>query len=243
MTPDKPAPAPTTGAWASWRSMAKQRGWRLAWLYALHRVLGIVSRGKAGVVPYELVAQPIGTGKLGAVRDDPGTVVQVARAGDAVTTAFPRPAAINQWRWDEGATCHVATVKGEFAGTLWTQRKLYREDEVRCDFVLDDPRTVWDFDVYVVPRYRLGRTMGRLWKAVDAALAAEGVRWTFSRISRFNADSLNAHARLGAVSVGQVDVLFIGPLQLSWSRTGGRHRFACGVKQRVRIGLSPPPGG
>lgn len=220
--------------------MARQRGWRLAWLYALHRVLGIISGGRAGVVPYELVAQPVGAGMLDTVRDDPGTQVRIAQPGDAIAAAFPRPAAVNQWRWAEGATCHVATVKGEFAGTLWTQRKRYREDEVRCDFVFDDPRTVWDFDVYVVPRYRLGRTMGRLWKAVDAALAADGVKWTFSRISRFNADSLNSHARLGAVSVGRVDVLVLGPLQVACSRVGGRCRFSCGLKRRMQVNLHPP---
>lgn len=223
--------------------MARQRGWGLAGLYALHRALGAATGGRAGVVPYELVAQPIGAGKLGAVRDDPGTQVRLAGPGDAIVTEFPRPAAVNRWRWEQGATCHVATVKGEFAGTLWIQHDLYREDEVRCDFVMPDARTVWDFDVYVAPRYRLGRTMGRLWKAVDAGLAAEGVAWTFSRISRFNADSLNSHARLGAVSIGRVTVLFLGPLQLTHARAGGSSRLACSLARRVRIELLPPSGG
>ncbi len=205
------------------RQMAARSGWAVTLLFILHRLLSAVSGGRASIVPYALVAQPIGKGAYAAVRDDPSTVIHQADAQDPLASALPRPPAINQQRWARGAVCHLATVKGAFAGTIWIQRGAYDEDEVRCRYVLSDPGTcVWDFDVYVEPRFRLGRTMGRLWKAVDQELFQQGVRWSFSRISLFNAESLQTHARLGAVRTGYAVFLVMGALQVAWiSRKAG----------------------
>ena len=220
--------------------MTRQRGWAVALLYASHRVLSLLTGGRGRVISYELVAQPIGAGHLSSVRDDPGTQIQLIQPLDAVVSKFPRPSHINEQRWAQGANCYGALVKGEFAGTIWIQSRCYEEDEVRCDFLMNDPQTVWDFDVYVEPRYRLGRTLGRLWKAVDQHLSNQGVRWTFSRISRFNAESLNAHARLGAISVGQATFLTWGRWEAGWSRTSAGCRFSCSRNRRVCIELVAP---
>jgi len=99
---------------------------------------------------------------------------------------------------------------------------------------------VWDFDVFVVPRYRLGRTMARLWKAVDADLSAQGVQWSFSRISLFNAESMNSHARLGAVAVGHAIFLVAGKLQLSFSGQAPFFRLGWSQKHRPVFTLRPP---
>jgi hypothetical protein len=53
-------------------------------------------------------------------------------------------------------------------------------------------KAVWDFDVYVVPAYRLGYTFLKLWDTANAHLRSLGVRWTLSRISAFNAGSLSS---------------------------------------------------
>lgn len=208
---------------AAARQMAARSGWAVTLLFVLHRLLNSVSGGRAGIVPYVLVAQPIGIGAYVAVRDDPSTVVYPADSQDPLASALPRPPAVNQQRWAQGAVCHLAAVKGAFAGTIWIQRGAYDEDEVRCRFVMSNPGTcVWDFDVYVEPRFRLGRTMGRLWKAVDQDLSQQGVRWSFSRISLFNAESLHSHARLGAVKTSYAIFLVLGSLQLAWmSRKAG----------------------
>jgi hypothetical protein len=221
--------------------MAAERGWGLTALYALHRALQAASAGRARLVPYALVAQPIGCGVYAALRNDPATVVRVASPGDALSAAFPRPAAVNQQRWARGATCHVVTVKDSFAGTLWTVRGRYDEDEVRCEFVLADAqRCVWDFDVYVEPRFRLGRTLGRLWKAVDAQLAAEGVQWSFSRISLFNPASLSSHARLGARTTGHAVFLVLGPVQLAWSSLAPHWHLSTAAASRPQLRLAAP---
>lgn len=223
---------------AALRALIRERGAPLALLYLVHRVLDRLSQGRARIVPYRLVAQPIG--QAIAVRDDPHSVVRRIAPGDPLAAAFPRPAAVNAARWAAGATCHALTIKGAFAGTIWTQSDAYDEDEVRCRYVLAEPgRSVWDFDVYVEPRHRLGRAMARLWKAVDDDLAARGVRWSFSRISMFNPESMNSHARLGARPVGWVVFFCMGPWQAGllsqapWLHFGGTGR-------RPQVMLLPP---
>ncbi len=205
------------GAWTTLREMAADGGRGTAALYILHRFLQGLHIGR--VVPYMLVAQPIGAGNgaYAALRPDPGTAVAPLQPGDALAGELPRPGPVNQARWRAGAVCHACTVKGRLAGTIWIQRNHYDEDEVRCRYRLASPAdSVWDFDVYLAPPFRLGRTMARMWQAVDAELAGQGVRWSFSRISRFNGASLRSHARLGAVGVGNVLFIVLGPLQLAW---------------------------
>ena len=61
---------------------------------------------------------------------------------------------------------------------------------------------VFDFDVYVFPEHRMGRAFVSIWGAVNRVLHERGIRWTFSRITRFNVASRNAHIRLGARRIG-----------------------------------------
>lgn len=220
--------------------MAADAGPGVAGLYLLHRLLQALGIGR--VVPYALVAQPIGAARASIARADPNTTVSLARPGEPVTLHFPRPAEVNRARFASGAICYACQVKGQFAGTIWLQRGSYEEDEVRCRYVLAEPTTgVWDFDVYVEPAYRLGRTMSRLWQEVDADLASQGVRWSFSRISRFNASSLRSHARLGAVTVGKACFVMLGPLQIAWlGRRRGLH-LCWSAAARPTLLLKPPP--
>ncbi len=230
---------PLRGAWATLQALAADAGRGAAALYLLHRLLQALHIGR--VVPYALVAQPIGAAAQAALRADPATLVRRIGPDDPLAAALPRPAAVLQARWQAGAECHACTVKGLFAGTIWIQRRLYDEDEVRCRFRLASPAdSVWDFDVYVEPRYRLGRTMARMWQAVDAELAAQGVRWSFSRISRFNGASLRAHARLGAVTVATALFIVLGPLQLAWLPGRRWPRAGLGKAQGPVLDLQPP---
>jgi hypothetical protein len=200
------------------RALRREAGTRVALLYVLHRLLQAASRGRAGVVSYTLLAQPIQPAAPSPpLRPDAASEVREVRPGDPLAEHFPRPAAVNARRWAAGARCHAITVKGRFAGTIWIQRDAYDEDEVRCTFVLDSPaESCWDFDVYIEPTFRLGRSMARLWQAVSGELACQGVRWTFSRISDFNRDSLRSHARLGARPVCDATFLVLGSWQVAW---------------------------
>ena len=132
-------------------------------------------------------------------------------------------------------------MKGSFGGYIWISRGQHAEDEVRCRYILASPeRSAWDFDVYVEPRLRLGRTLARLWWHVDQALAGEGVRWCFSRISLFNSGSLAAHQRLGAVRLGTAVFLVLGPAQLAVLSVAPFVHASWGNSPGPQIRLAPP---
>ena len=199
------------------RSVFKQFGWIDGALYGISRVLEMASGHRLRLVKYYLVAQPIGARSASPVRQDASATIRRIERDDPLVAHLPRPQAIMSRRFDAGATCTALLMRGEFAGFIWLQSGCYEEDELRCTFVLQMQKvSVWDFDVYVEPKYRIGRAMARLWSHVDAELAAQGIQWSFSRISAFNSASLASHARLGAEVCGSAVFVLIGPLQLSW---------------------------
>lgn len=225
-----------------WQALvADVGGQRIALLYVLHRLLDKISGGRIGIVPYRLVAQPIGNPALATVRLDAGTVVRRIAPDDPVIDAFPRPRDVIEGRFAAGSECFVAFVKGEFAGHIWIARDRYVEDEIRCTYCLANPTTGrWDYDVYVQPAQRLGRTLSRLWKAVDDTLAAEGVAWSFSRISRFNPASMRSHDRLGALAVGDLIVLRLAGAQFNLRRDAGGRWLAGWQAPELWLSVAKP---
>lgn len=190
-------------------------------LYLTDRMLRAASGERVRLYKYVLVAQPVGGISAQPMRPDAKTALSMIGPDHELVASFPRPGAVITQRYASGAQCLAATVGGSFAGYMWWQFGGYEEDEVRCSYVLIEAETaVWDFDVYVEPRFRLGRTLARLWHQADTQLAAQGVRYSFSRISSFNAGSLASHARLGALARATAVFLVIGPVQLSLFSTG-----------------------
>jgi len=223
------------------RTLFAEMGLPVACLYLCHRIATRLSGGHARLVAYALCAQPIGAGRLAAMREDAHTLVATVAAADPICASFPRPAKVVRQRFGDDARCYVARVKGSFGGHIWISRDRHAEDEVRCQYILAAPEcSAWDFDVYVEPRLRLGRTLARLWWHVDQALAAEGVRWSFSRISLFNSGSLGAHQRLGAVRLGTAVFLELGPAQLTLLSVAPFVHASWGNSPGPHIRLAPP---
>ena len=195
---------------------ARANGFTARWMYRLHRVLQRLSGGRAGLQIYLFCAQPTVRSALADMRDDPRTAIVPVPPGSPLTGRFPRPAHVIARRYADGAVCRAVVVKDQFAGYLWLIEDAYVEDEVRCRYLLPaQPRSVWDFDVYIEPAYRAGRTMARLWKATTQDLRDAGVAWSFSRISLYNPASIQSHERLGALQVGSAAFLFVGALQIA----------------------------
>lgn len=238
-----PAPAARwRAAWQGARSTIAQLGGAWAGLYAVHVALRAVTGGRARIVPYLLYAQPIGADVYRGVRDDPATRIERVDPNDEIVRDFPRPAAVLAQRFAAGAHCHVARVRGRFGAYLWIDRRDHDEDEVRCRYRLpSDGRSTWDFDVYVEPDFRVGRTLARLWKAADATLAREGVRWSFSRISAFNRVSIATHERLGARRVGRAVFVVAGGLQLAVLDSAPYLHLSVGGQAGPVLRLRAPP--
>ena len=201
------------------RSGLVEHGAPIFLLFLVSRSLAALSGGRVYLVPYALVAQPVGAQQGSAPRPDPRTITRKIAPDDPLIAAFPRTQDVVRVRFSSGSVCYATTAQGRFAGHVWVAHGQYLEDEVKCLYCLADAgQTVWDFDVYVEPRFRVGRTLSRMWAAVDQALAVEGVKWTFSRISLFNPASLKAHCRLGAIIVGRATFLVLGRWQVALCR-------------------------
>lgn len=228
-------------ALASLRQTTHELGRINGLLYILHRLLSRSTGGRIRLVRYLVVAQPLGQASAMRVRSSGSTAVEDVGPGHLWCSDFPRPPAVIAARFSQGARCLAAQVSGNFAGYLWWQRNRYDEDEVRCRFMMTQPTvSAWDFDVYVEPRYRLGRTLALLWMGAEQRMLDEGVRWSFSRISGFNAESLAAHARLGAAAVAHALFLVVGPLQLAVFNCRPFIHLSLGRASAPTLSVSPP---
>ncbi len=221
------------------------RSWRTKLLYWGARLFSLLTGGRGSMDVYLICVQPLR--ELGQVRSSGSTRVSEVDAGADCVRAFPRPEAVNRQRFEAGHSCFVATVKDQFAGHIWIARGHYDEDTFRCRYTLPaDGRSVWDFDVYVEPRYRLGRTGALLWNEVASQLRAQGVEQSYSRISLFNTQSIQVHERMGARRVACCAFAALGPVQLMLSSVGPRIRLSLGRKPaspelKLPHAATPPP--
>ena len=167
--------------------------------------------------------------------------VREAKVNDPIVARFPRPRQVIAKRFADGTTCLVAEAKERFAGFLWLAHGGYDEDEVRCRYEFASPeQSVWDFDVYVEPEFRIGRTFSRLWDEANRRLAAQGVRWSYSRISAFNPHSLSVHGRMGARKLFSATFLCIGQVQITLAGNAPYLHFGLSNTSRPQLILSPP---
>lgn len=167
------------------------------------------------VYVYDLVVQPVPMGTLMRSGLARGVSVRPIKQGDPILSSFPVPPAVVAQRFDQGAACLAAFRDDELQGYIWLLLGPYMEDEVRCTYVPTNfKEAAFDFDLYVFPEYRMSRAFASLWDGANQYLRERGKRWTYSRISRFNLSSRNAHARLGARRIAQALFLKLGRLEL-----------------------------
>ena len=213
-----------------------------AFYYFLGRFLQRLSRNRAGVVRYYFVAQPIPEKETAPLRPSAASSIRQVGQADPIVSHFPRPAPVIAHRFADENLCFVAEHKERFAGFIWFARDAYEEDEARCRYVLERPDlTVWDYDVYIEPEFRIGRTFSRLWETANQALSAQGIRWSLSRISAFNTASLAVHSRLGIRKLGTGTFIILWAVQIAlFDRAPFVH---IGLSRRYRPVLSfSPPG-
>jgi hypothetical protein len=194
--------------------LIRELGWINAVFYSVHYGLQKIS-DRARLVRYYLVAQPVPEKRI--LPEHVGNKIEVGEisGSEKENIFFLRPSKVIEDRYCQGARCLAGFRKGQFVGWLWFIRGQYMEDEVRCRFVLGDS-SVWDFDVYVDPSSRLSPVFARLWDEAYEILRKDGVRWSFSRISAFNAPSLASHKRMGARRVGSAIFLCLGNIQIGF---------------------------
>lgn len=187
-------------------------GWLNGCLYGLDRVLERLTGDRWRVHRYYFVAQRLGDAPLCDGRGADIGVQLLARAAQ-LPDGYPRPPQVLRQRYAQGAYSLAAWRRGELIGFLWLAHGAYQEDEVRVRYRLASSASAWDFDVWVRPQDRLGWAFRRLWDEARARLRLRAVRWSCSRISAFNPDSLRAHARIGTMRLGSAVFLRCGGWQ------------------------------
>lgn len=224
------------------RATFRQLGTTNGLLYLLGKTLQRISRGRARIIRYHFVAQPVPVGEIAKLRPASKVVTRFISHDDPVVTQFPRPRNIINRRFKSGAECLVIESDGEFAGFLWLAYDCYDEDEVRCRYRLGCPTArAWDYDVYIAPRFRIGRSFARLWTAANAHLSGQGIHWSISRISAFNPGSLAAHRSLGIQVIGAATFICIGTLQLGVFNSAPFIHLSLSRTTIPTIDLLPPP--
>jgi hypothetical protein len=198
--------------YAGVRGSVAALGWLNGGLQVFDSALRRLSGGAWRLVKYRFVAHPVSAASLCHGRGA-SIEVRLLRRRNELPPAYPRPSAVLDQRYRQGAFSLAAWRHGELSGFLWLLCGSYQEDEVRVRYHLTSPRSAWDFDVWVRPEDRFGLTFGRLWDEANRLLRARAVHWSCSRISAFNGDSLRAHAALGAVGIGDATFLICGNWQ------------------------------
>lgn len=204
--------------------------------YVLDRALAKISGQRVRLSALWFYAQPVQSIPKIDHRATDRIQVKVAERDEVPDGSFGRPPGAIAERFEQGSVCIAATKDGELAGFMWLQFDALRERLLRCDFVPSPHGTVsWDFDLYVAPQYRLGRTFGRLWSRAKEILVERGVQTTVSWIAFDNASSQRAHERMGARRVGWALILTAWALQVTLSSCHPYFGVTWRKKDRTRL--------
>ena len=208
-------------------------------LYAIDRTLYRLMPGLR-LYFYHFMVQPIATTPLLPARLTRNLEIRPIQRGDSEIDLMPARAEIKESRFEQNATCLGAFRKGNLIGYMWFCFGTYEEDEVRCTYVLPPgDESVFDFDLYLFPKHRLGVGFTGIWNGANEYLRTRGIRFSFSRLSRFNLASKRAHDRLGWKLVGRAIFLKAGGVELMVATISPYIHLSVRKSNRVRLRLRP----
>lgn len=165
---------------------------------------------------------------------------EVLNLGDPEVAQMPARPDVKAARFEQGAFCLGAFRKNQLVGWIWLRRQAHPEDEVRCTYELARPaESAFDFDLVVLPAYRLGIGFAAVWDGANAYLTEQGVRYSYSRLTRFNLASRRSHARLGCKRVAGAVFLKAWGLELMVATLAPFVALTWRSDQRTRLRLKP----
>ena len=166
--------------------------------------------------------------------------VREIRAGDPELGMMPVRPDVMAARLRQNGTCLGAFKDDQFVGYMWFCSQQYEEDEVRCTYVLGQAdQSVFDFDFYIFPEHRMGLAFASLWHGANKFLGQQGIRYTFSRLTRFNVASRRAHRHLGWRLVGRALFLQLGRFEMMLATIAPYVSTSLATSRRVRLTLRP----
>lgn len=186
--------------------------------YMLDKLLRATING-AFIRRYYIVVQPIkvDTVNFGGKKPHNFLVELLTKECRDVIDQMPRENSLLRERLSNGSFCFYSMKGNKLGGMLWFRKHAYCEDEVSCVYKLSPFDTVvWDFDVFIDRKYRMGILFYKLWNEAMSRLLADGIEYTVSRISAFNISSLRSHQRLGANIMSVVTFVIIRRHQITF---------------------------
>jgi hypothetical protein len=207
--------------------------------YALHRTLRRISP-RLGLSMHDWMVQPIKNDDLLPERFARRYETRVIGHDDPLVDAMPIRPDVRVSRREQDTIC-LGTFKGdELIGYIWLSSKLYREDVARCDFVITPPaRSVFDFDLYIVPGHRSGLGFAAVWNGTNRRLFDEGIRYSYSRLDYFNRASARAHDHLGWSRVGRAFILRLWSVEFIFASISPRVFVSFSSDRRATYILTP----
>jgi len=217
----------------------REYGLGVGLLYGIDRALQRLSSGLRLYV-YQLMVQPIPEKPLLPARFARRLQIREIRRGDPEVALMPARPDIKQARFDQNAVCLGAFRDDRFIGYMWFCYRQYEEDEVRCTYVVTPAdQAIFDYDMYIFPEHRMGFAFAAIWSGAAEYLRARGIRFTFSRLTKFNLASERAHRQLGCRRVAHAFFLNAGSLQLMAATVRPYLHLSWSPSRRVRLRLAP----
>lgn len=208
-------------------------------LYAIDRALSTLSP-RLHLHVYDLMVQPIVDKPLLPRRLNTRFEIREIKAGDPEISRMPVRPEVMEARLAQHATCLGAFKNGVFIGYMWFCNPAYDEDEVRCTYLLGPVQeSVFDFDFYLFPEHRMGLGFAALWNGANEFLRNRGIRYTFSRLTRFNKASRRAHEHLGWKVVGCALFLQAWNLEIMLATLSPYFHVSTAKANRVELTLVP----
>jgi len=214
-------------------------GYLGAAIYLLDRLLSKLSFGSVRVFQFLLYYQPVSTVPLLPPKRGHKIKISVLSGGDLNVLAFPRPQKVLEQRLASGDKCFLAFMGEELVGFSWLSFCQYAEDNVRCNYEFGND-VVWDYDIYIEPRYRIGFAFAKLWQHVNEYMLENDIKGSMSRISAENTPSIRSHEKLGGVKIGSQIFVRIGVAQLMLSSKKPFFHVSVFSSSRPRVFLCVP---
>ncbi|MEO7559793.1 MAG: hypothetical protein ABIT23_06015 [Nitrosospira sp.] len=219
--------------------LLKEFGFFAGLLYTIDRVLAAISPSLR-LYFYEIMVQPIPEEPLIPARLTKNLEIREIKRGDPEVDLMPARADIKEARFRQNAICLGAFQKGRFIGYMWFCSYAYEEDEVRCTFLLSPvDEAVFDFDFYLFPEHRMGLGFIGMWSGANKFLNNRGIKYTFSRLTRFNLASRRAHNHLGWKCIGRTLFLQAWRLQVMVATIFPYFHLSFSKSGRVQLKLCP----
>jgi len=192
------------------------------------------------LIYYEIYVQPIPDKPIIPERMAQQFEIREIKPGDTDLDLMPAFSHIKKYRFEQNSICLGAYVHNKLIGYIWFCFHAYKEDEVRCTFLLaPEEESVFDFDLYIFPEYRMGLGFMGIWNGANEYLRDKGIKYSFSRVTKFNLGSRRAHEQLGSKHIASAVILKLRKFEFILTTIYPYINFSIRESRRVKLKLNP----